>query len=121
VSIREIRVLALDVFELCLDEALDSAVFAAEMLQLAGQNHPGLLLSGGAFQPRDLLCQCLLHKLLERTSLDAPLWLLLCEKAVLEFRGSSSRLIIAHIYGSGQGKRRTRFAALLSLPHHAIS
>src|SRR6266705_4448637 len=63
-------VFRLDVLELRLDYALDSAVFAMEMLQSACQYHPRLLLAAGAIYARDLLRQRLLDELLERASLS---------------------------------------------------
>jgi hypothetical protein len=62
-------VFRLDVLELRLNNALDSAIFAMEMLQPAGQYHPRLLLPAGAIYPRDLFRQRLLNELLERVSL----------------------------------------------------
>src|SRR6266498_2624362 len=58
-----------DVLELRLDYALDSTVFAMEMLQAAGQDQPRLLLPAAAIDPCDFLQERLLDKLLERAPL----------------------------------------------------
>src|SRR5205814_7535391 len=76
-----------DILELRLDHALDSAVFAMEMLQPAGQDHPRLLLAAGAIDARDLLRQRLLDQLLERASLPRGNGFCFAEERLRNFEG----------------------------------